>query len=199
MRTFPIETALALLTFAALLSGTRLVLPAIHGPAPAQFVSIVDFPPDGTLLSPLVRHVEPAPPAASLKRGAPSPLLEDASPALDHFYASLWRTERKLPGAITRIVHYGDSPSTADLITGDVRTILQSHYGDAGHGFVLIGKPWAWYQHNGLQLSASGWNMSRASFSESHDGLFGLGGVSFLGSGGASSTRFPPVASSGSG
>ena len=187
MKSYPVQTALTLLLLTALLACARLVAPAIHGPAPAQFVSIVDFPPGGTLLSPLVRHVEPAPPAASLKRGAPSPLLEDASPALDHFYASLWRTERKLPGAITRIVHYGDSPSTADLITGDVRTILQSHYGDAGHGFVLIGKPWAWYQHNGLQLSASGWNMSRASFSESHDGLFGLGGVSFLGSGGASS------------
>jgi lysophospholipase L1-like esterase len=189
MRNFPIETALALLALAAMLSGTHLLLPAIHGPAPTQFASIVDFPPDRTLLSPLVRHLEPTPPAPAptLKRGAPSALLEDASPALDHFYASLWRTERKLPGAVTRIVHYGDSPSTADLVTGDVRSILQSRYGDAGHGFVLIGKPWAWYRHDGLQLSASGWNMSRASFSESHDGLFGLGGVSFVGNGGASS------------
>ena len=186
MRNFPIETALAIVTLAAMLSGTHLLLPAIHGPAPSQFASIVDFPPGGTLLSPLVAHVEPAP-APTLKRGAPSPLLDDASPALNHFYASLWRTERKLPGAVTRIVHYGDSPSTADLVTGDVRSILQGRYGDAGHGFVLIGKPWAWYRHNGVEVSASGWNMSRASFSESHDGLFGLGGVSFVANGVASS------------
>ena len=97
MRNFPIETALALLTLAAMLSGTHLLLPAIHGPAPTQFASIVDFPPDRTLLSPLVRHLEPTPPAPAptLKRGAPSALLDDASPALDHFYASLWRTEKK--------------------------------------------------------------------------------------------------------
>jgi len=189
MRTFPIQTALAILTMAAMLSGARVVLPAIHGPAATQLVSIVDFPPDRTLLSPLVRHAEPAPPAPEptlMRDGAP-PLLADASPALDHFYASLWRTEKKLPGAVTRIVHYGDSPSTADLITGDVRSILQSRYGDAGHGFVLIGKPWAWYRHDGVQISASGWNMSRASFSEAHDGLFGLGGVSFIANGEASS------------
>src|ERR1035441_8763624 len=105
MRTFPIETALTLLALAAMLSAARLVLPAVHGPAPIQFASIVDFPPERTLLSPLVRHVEPAPPAPapSLKHGVPPPLLEDASPALDHFYASLWSTERKLPGADTRI------------------------------------------------------------------------------------------------
>ena len=189
MRTFPTETALAILTLAALLSGAHLLLPAIHGPVPAQFASMVDFPPGRTLLSPMVRHVEPAPPAPppSLKRNAPSALLDDASPALDHFYASLWRTERKLPDAVTRIVHYGDSPSTADLITGDVRSILQRDYGDAGHGFVLIAKPWAWYRHNGIELSASGWDMSRASFSELHDGLFGLGGVSFVGDARASS------------
>jgi lysophospholipase L1-like esterase len=189
MRTFPVQTALTLLVLAAALSASRLVFPAIHGPAPTQFASIVDFPPERTLVSPLVRHVEPAPPAPTprLKPGAPPPLLEDSAPALDHFYEALWRTEKKLPGAVTRIVHYGDSPSTADLITGDVRSILQSRYGDAGHGFILIGKPWAWYQHNGVQLSASGWNMSRASFGEAHDGLFGLGGVAFTGNAGASS------------
>jgi lysophospholipase L1-like esterase len=172
-----------------MLSGARLVLPAIHGPAPAQFASILDFSAERTPLLPLVRHVEPAPviPAPSIKHGAPSALLEDASPALDHFYAALWHTEKKKPGAVTRIVHYGDSPTTADLITGDIRALLQSRYGDAGHGFILIGKPWAWYQHTGVQLSASGWDISRASFGEARDGLFGLGGVSFTGDAKASS------------
>jgi lysophospholipase L1-like esterase len=187
MRTFPVQPALTILTLAAMLSGAHLLLPAIHGPVPTQFAAIAQFPP---LLSPLVRHIEPALPAVpapSLKPAALPQFFEDASPALDHFYASLWRTEKKAPNAVTRIVHYGDSPSTADLITGDVRSILQTQYGDAGHGFVLIGKPWAWYRHNGVELSASGWKMSRASFAEAHDGLFGLGGVSFLGNTGASS------------
>ena len=137
MRAFPVQTALTLLALAAMLAGTHLVFPAIQGPVPAQFASVVDFAPGHTLVSPLVRHVEPVLPAApvapTLKPSAPAEFLEDDGPTLDHFYAALWRTERKSPGAITRIVHFGDSPSTADLITGDVRSIMQSEYGDAGH------------------------------------------------------------------
>src|SRR5208283_3170534 len=160
MKTFHVQTALTLLMLAALLSTAHLVLPAIHGPLPAQFVATVDFPPERTLLSPLVRHADPTPvPEPSLKAIGATALLDDTSPALDHFYAALWRTEKKEPGAVTRIVHYGDSPTTADLITGDVRAILQSRYGDAGHGFVFVDKPWAWYQHTGVKLSGSGWDM----------------------------------------
>ncbi|HMD70256.1 MAG TPA: GDSL-type esterase/lipase family protein, partial [Bryobacteraceae bacterium] len=189
MKAFPVQTALTLLLLAALLWGARRVQPAIQGPTPAQFAAIVDFDPARTPLSPLLRHEDPAPlaPEPSFGRpGAPA-LLEDASGVLDHFYAALWRTEKKQPGAVTRIVHYGDSPTTADLITGDVRAILQSRYGDAGHGFVLIDRPWAWYQHTGVRISGSGWDMSRSTSYESHDGLFGLGGVSFAGAAGASS------------
>jgi hypothetical protein len=175
MKAFPLQTALTLLTLAALLSGARLVLPAIHGPMPAQFLSIVDLDPKQTPLSPLVRHADPTPTAdPSLQRIGATALLDDASPVLDHFYAALWRTEKKQPGAVTRIVHYGDSPTTADLITGDVRAILQSRYGDAGHGFILADKPWAWYQHTGAQITGSGWDMSRASNVEARDGLYGL-------------------------
>jgi lysophospholipase L1-like esterase len=189
MKAFPIQTALTILTLAALLSGAHLLLPAVQGPVPAQLFAIVDFDPQQTLLSPLVRQADSAaaiPEPGLRPTGAPA-LLDDASPALDHFYAALWRTEKKQEGAVTRIVHYGDSPTTADLITGDVRAILQSRYGDAGHGFVLIDKPWAWYQHVGVRISGSGWEMSRATSYESHDGMFGLGGVSFVGAEGASS------------
>src|SRR5262249_35048259 len=110
------------------------------------------------------------------------PLLEDAGGVLDAFYASLWRTEKREEGAVTRIVHYGDSPTTADLITGDVRAQLQQRFGDSGHGFVLVAKPWAWYQHRGIEVSGSGWQISPASHFEAHAGLFGLGGVSFTAS-----------------
>ena len=189
MKVFPVQTALTLLTLAALLTGAHLLVPAIQGPVPAQFAALVDFDPARSLLSPLQRHGDatPAIPEPVLRPGGAPKLLEDLSPTLDHFYGSLWRTEKKERGAVTRIVHYGDSPTTADLITGDVRAILQSRYGDAGHGFVLIDRPWAWYQHTGVRLSGSGWEMSRATSYESHDGLFGLGGVSFTGGGGASS------------
>jgi len=98
---------------------------------------------------------------------------------LEHFYGALARTAKG--DGVTRIVHYGDSPTTADLITGDVRHLLQARFGDAGHGFILIDKPWAWYQHDMVKLSGSGWKASPASRFVAHDGFFGLGGVSFLG------------------
>jgi lysophospholipase L1-like esterase len=108
--------------------------------------------------------------------------------ALDRFYESLRRTETGAPGAVTRILHYGDSPTTADLITGDARRLLQRQYGDAGHGFVLIGRPWAWYNHYGVTLASSGWLIDPASQARIRDGLHGLGGVSFRGFPGASTT-----------
>jgi len=115
-------------------------------------------------------------------------LLEDSSGALNAFYAALWRTERGQEPNVTRIVHYGDSPTTADLITGDVRLLLQKRFGDAGPGFSLIAKPWAWYQHHGVQVSGQGWQMDAASHFISHDGIFGLGGVSFSGASDAHDT-----------
>ena len=112
--------------------------------------------------------------------------LVDASEQLDHFYAALMRTERQEAGAVTQILHYGDSPTTADLITADVRALFQKQFGDAGHGFALIAKPWAWYGHRGIEVRGSGWKMDAANQIELRDGLFGLGGVSFRGSDGAS-------------
>jgi len=111
----------------------------------------------------------------------PPILLDDAEGVLDHFYQALLRSERHESGAITRIVHYGDSPTTADLITGDIRTLLQKRFGNAGHGFVLMGKPWAWYHHMGVKLIGSGWLMAPAGRFEAQDGMVGLGGVSFMG------------------
>ncbi|HUS08195.1 MAG TPA: GDSL-type esterase/lipase family protein [Bryobacteraceae bacterium] len=116
--------------------------------------------------------------------------LTDAGGALDHFYASLSATQDKKDGSITRILHYGDSPTTADLITADMRSTLQEQFGNAGHGFTLIGKPWAWYSHRGLEIASSGWTVIPASqpAGAASGGLFGLGGVSFRGSPGAYSS-----------
>jgi len=115
------------------------------------------------------------------------PNLIDQRESLRTFYQALWRTEAREPGAVTRILHYGDSPVTADSITADVRSLLQEHYGDAGHGFVLIAKPWAWYGHRGVDVRGSGWHIEAASQSRAHDGFHGVGGVSFDGRTGATS------------
>ncbi len=129
---------------------------------------------------PLQQHPTPEPPAP-VRTGAALPryLLDDDG-SLDNFYAALWRTERGEPMAITRILHYGDSPTTADLITGATRaSSMQKRFGDAGHGFTLIGKPWAWYEHRGVQLSSRGWQMDPGTRWDLRNGLFGLGGVAF--------------------
>ena len=52
--------------------------------------------------------------------------LVDPGHALDHFYGAL------LKGGTVRILHYGDSPTTGDLITADARAMLQKEFGDAG-------------------------------------------------------------------
>jgi lysophospholipase L1-like esterase len=188
MKSFPLHTGLAIATLGLLLAGAQLVAPAIHGPEPAQFEAIVDFVPERVPFSPLSRRSEPEPaPVLRIRVPGASPLLDDSAGALEHFYQALWRTERSEENAVTHIVHYGDSPTTADLITGDIRSQLQKRFGDGGHGFILVAKPWAWYQHTGVQLSASGWQMTPASHFEAHDGMFGLGGVSFTGSGSAHS------------
>ena len=118
---------------------------------------------------------------------ADTPKLVDEKGDLQRFYAVLHATERRDEGAVTRILHYGDSPTTADLITADVRALFQKEFGDAGHGFVLLAKPWAWYGHRGVTVNGSGWKIEPANTAELRDGQFGLGAVSFRGGPGASS------------
>lgn len=165
MSRFPVHTALTIACVAALLA-------AKGGLRAGHLKAVVDVSIDG----PLFRVPPPDLPAPVAKTViVKSKLLDDSGGALDGFYRALQA------GGVVRITHYGDSPTTADLITGDVRTLLQEIHGDAGHGFVLISKPWAWYGHTGVTVTASGWQMAPASRFETRDGLFGLGGVSFVG------------------
>jgi len=184
MRAFPLRTALTILTLALLLTAASRLLRGVGSLSPDTAAAIVEFTPDLTPLHPWLPHVPPEPPLRPFAaRTAFRPLLDDRNGGLDHFYASLWRTERGEPLAITRILHYGDSPTTADLITGDTRQLLQKRFGDAGHGFTLIGKPWAWYEHRGVDLSSHGWQMDPGTRWDLRNGLFGLGGVAFSGAG----------------
>jgi lysophospholipase L1-like esterase len=111
--------------------------------------------------------------------------VSDASGGLTHFYEALDRTEQR--AGMTRITHYGDSPVTADLITADLRTAFQTKFGDSGHGFVLVAKPWAWYKHRGVDIDGSGWEATPANVPRIPNGAFGLGAVSLRGKPGASS------------
>jgi lysophospholipase L1-like esterase len=148
--------------------------------------AVLDFRPRVTSAQPLEAAQAALKPEESSKSFLAVRIV-DPSGSLAPFWEALWRTERAQPEAVTRILHYGDSPTTADLITADVRKLLQDKFGDAGHGTYLIAKPWAWYRHDGLENDASGWKIDPANMSEVKDGIFGLGGVSFRGAAGATS------------
>ena len=105
--------------------------------------------------------------------------LIDPNRTLDGFYDAL------LKGGTTRVAHYGDSPTTGDLITADARALLQQQFGNAGTGFVLVAKPWAWYNHRGVEMQSSGWRYNVAGVATLPDSLYGLGAVSFRGNAGA--------------
>jgi lysophospholipase L1-like esterase len=133
--------------------------------------------------------VAPAPPVPRIPfirdahLSAPSPLLADDSHELDPFFAALWKLEQDKNGLVT-VLHYGDSPTTADLITGDARAQLQRRFGDAGRGYTLIAKPWAWYGHRGVEMSDDGWKI-RTGVGLTREGVYGLGGAAFEGQPGA--------------
>ncbi len=126
-------------------------------------------------------------------------LIDDPARALDHFYAALTNTDAKKSGAITRITHYGDSPITNDGITGTARRLLQERFGDAGHGFILVDRPWEWYGHQSITFTSSGgWADDSLMNPMTKDGMFGLGGVTFHAPAGKSA-RFGPATSGNTG
>jgi lysophospholipase L1-like esterase len=106
---------------------------------------------------------------------------------MERFYAALARADRggEEPA---RVVHYGDSHTAADLLTGALRRALQDRFGDGGRGFVALGRPWKSYRPKDVEIAASGgndWRAERilvAADPATLDGRYGLGGVCTIGS-----------------
>jgi lysophospholipase L1-like esterase len=183
----PWKTILAVATFAGLMLLPQVVPPLQNlktfdpQTIPVVWQMPVPKPPPEPVAT--VRNVitihQQAVPAASINEEPASTSVVDPTHQMDHFYASL------LKGGVTRVLHYGDSPTTADLITADARALLQKQFGDAGSGFVLIARPWAWYGHRGVEMDASNWKIDVAGATSMKDGLHGLGAATFRGSTGA--------------
>lgn len=175
----PFKTGLAALTFIGLMLAPQYV-PALQKYKSFDTASIphvVDLPVKIPLDTP-PEDMSPEAVGARLRIAAPKNLVDPAH-ELDHFYAALAKGS-------ARILHYGDSPTTGDLITADARAYLQKQFGDGGSGFALIARPWAWYNHRGVEMEGSGWGIDVAGATEVKDGMHGLGGASFRGSVGAS-------------
>lgn len=181
-------------TFATVAALALLALGSGRFVSPEQFSTIANFRWSRLWPMPTVAEAQlkanrtGSPKATAATRRMVEPLSDPAA-SLTAFYEAIERIESGQPGARLRLAHYGDSPTTADLITADIRSLLQKRFGDAGHGFYLIDKPWAWYGHRGIESNASGWEIEASNLVRNKDGYYGYGGVSFRG-GPGSRARF---------
>src|ERR1700733_566875 len=200
MSTFPTKTMLAAATFAAILLTVHYTTGSAKGLDPSSLRPITDFPSGESSLVPIVKLPPPPVPAVfavpkpkirghaavAANLTLDSQFLIDNNGALDHFYETLRQLHSGQRHTV-RIVHYGDSPTTADLITGDARDLLQERFGNGGLGFILVAKPWAWYGHHGVDVSGDGWKIDTA-VGSMREANYGLGGAIFTGQAGATST-----------
>jgi lysophospholipase L1-like esterase len=185
----PRKTTLTILAFCGYL-GLAEVVPVLHNYKVMDWRSVprvLDFVERRQSAAPLEAEQARLRPDTDPIKQARFPII-DQRRELDRFYAALHRAEGRERGAVARVLHYGDSPTTADMITSDVRRLLQGQFGDAGHGFCLLAKPWAWYSHQGVEITSSGWVIDPANQSTVQDGLYGIGGVSFRGGAGSLAT-----------
>lgn len=82
--------------------------------------------------------------------------IVDPGGVLDAFRTSL--RHARDGGGLARVLYIGDSAIVGDGLTGELRRRLQARYGDGGHGFLLAGKPWPWYQHQNVRHDGAGWD-----------------------------------------
>ncbi|MCC6365427.1 MAG: hypothetical protein IT165_18085, partial [Bryobacterales bacterium] len=140
----PSKTTLTILAFGALMGLTD-VVPVLHDYKVMDWRTIpavLDFVDRRPTADPETEERQRLRPETNPYKQTRYPIL-DPNHTLDSFYQALLAAEGKKQGGVVRILHYGDSPTTADLITSDTRALLQKQFGDAGHGFCLVAKPWA--------------------------------------------------------
>lgn len=88
----------------------------------------------------------------------PVPDIVDDTGSLSAFYDRLAELERNKASRVVRIAIYGDSNLTSDFLSGHLRRVLQTRYGDAGHGWISLSRPWGSYRHEDVS-TAGFWPM----------------------------------------
>ena len=105
----------------------------------------------------------------------------DGAAPLRHFHDAL-RSLRAGhdPDGKVRVLLYGASHTDADVYPHYIRTYLQRRFGDGGHGFVHVAKPWRWYGHVDAAVEGlAHWKTEHAQRRDARgDGFFGLMGAS---------------------
>jgi len=145
------------------------------GPDPAPAVAsalVVEAP----ACEPLVIEV----PALddSLMAAAEVPLLDPTGRGMAAFYERLARVLRGRAKDHVRVGVYGDSNMVMDFITGPLRRDLQLRYGDAGHGFIALARPWSHYRHMDIvQEIGSAFESYAVTTKPTKDGAYGYSGI----------------------
>lgn len=115
----------------------------------------------------------------------------DPRGSLAPFHAKVLGLLRGSRARPVRIAFYGDSNLTLDLLSGPVRRTLQTRYGDAGHGFVLVGQPWRWYDHLDVKRSDRGpWSTRAPTRTRLADAGYGAGGAVAVARGAGATAAF---------
>ena len=119
--------------------------------------------------------------APAVDEKKPPRSIEDPSgKALSKFFAKLTRVETKQPGAIARVLYYGDSIIASDFVSGKLRRKLQDRFGDAGHGYAIVANAWpGWFHIDVARTASPNWLVSTCVGPYAKDGLYGLGCASF--------------------
>ncbi len=108
--------------------------------------------------------------------------------ALRHYFERLTLVEMRQRGVVARAGHWGDSVLGNDGVTSAIRRRLQARFGDAGHGFHVLGRYNLAYRHQGVWYrDRGGWNSCEIIFKCRKDGYYGYGGVTSQSSGGGTS------------
>jgi hypothetical protein len=97
---------------------------------------------------------------------------------LERFYEAAARLIRGKAQRHVRIAMYGDSNLTRDQVSGYMRRWLQTRYGDAGHGFVALSRPWGNYVHMDVRHQQDGgWSTPNVTTDPLFDRRYGLSGI----------------------
>jgi len=123
----------------------------------------------------------------SPKGEVPAAVTEDEPPrsianaeALEKFFEKLMAVERKDDGAQAHILYFGDSIVASDFVSGKLRRLMQTRFGDAGHGYAIIANAWpGWFHIDIARQAAPAWRVSTCVGPYAEDGLYGLGCASF--------------------
>jgi len=108
---------------------------------------------------------------------APAVAIDRVS-ELGPFYEKLAALARGRATDHVRIAVFGDSNLTMDFTTGRMRRRLSQRFGEGGHGFVALGKPWSHYHHmDVLHDVVRGFQAYAITTKPTRDGVYGLAGI----------------------